>query len=79
MRRDGLQNANEPLACRSLDEVLEGVNVEVAVLRVELGVRAVAEVAEVPAGDADVSVDDPDDLLLREAVHVNTVLRHAAD
>jgi len=64
-RWPGRENGDEALPGRSL--VVVRVDVEVAVLRVEVGVGAVAEVAEVAAGDADVAVDDPRDLAVRQA------------
>ncbi len=70
LRLDGgralLQDDDEPLPCRSLWEVVERVEVEVAVLGVEVGVRAVSEVAEVAAGNADVAVDDAEDLAVSQ-------------
>jgi len=55
VRWRGLQDLLEPLSGCAL--VLIGIDVEVAVLDVEVRMRAVAEVAKVPTRYADASID----------------------
>ena len=65
----GLFSSTAMNASRMVLRVVPGVDVEVAVLRVEVLERAVAEIAEVPGVDPDVAVHHPHDLLVREPGH----------
>jgi hypothetical protein len=60
------KNGDEAFASRSFVRIW--IDVQVAVLGVELSVGAVAEVTEVTPRHADVAVDDAHDLLGRHAV-----------
>ena len=67
-RGKGRQDGHERLAGRAV--VPFEADFEVAVLRVKVGMGPVAEAlgqTEVPAGHADVAVDEPGDLVIRQS------------
>ena len=62
-----LQNADEPFPRRAVHFVR--IDVEIAIVGIEVGVRSAAEVAEIAAGDSDVAIDDPHDFEIGQPRH----------